>query len=194
MQLMYLLTITAAARSIDLSAAYFIPDELTLRALEEAIRRGVRVRVVVPGNHIDSETVRGASRARWGSLLASGALIAEYQPTMYHCKVMIVDGLLVSVGSTNFDNRSFRLNDEATLNIMNREFAAQQTGIFEADLAKARPISFEQWSRRPASEKLTEWVSSILSTQLWLVTPSCIADRHRARMQQPREATCAHCN
>jgi len=166
MQLMYLLTITAAARSIDLSAAYFIPDELTLRALEEAIRRGVRVRVVVPGNHIDSETVRGASRARWGSLLAAGALIAEYQPTMYHCKVMIVDGLLVSVGSTNFDNRSFRLNDEATLNIMNREFAAQQTGIFEADLAKARPISFEQWSRRPASEKLTEWVSSILSTQL----------------------------
>jgi cardiolipin synthase len=166
MQLMYLLTITAAARSIDLSAAYFIPDDLTLRALGEAIGRGVRVRVVVPGDHIDSETVRSASRARWGSLLAAGALIAEYQPTMYHCKVMIVDGLLVSVGSTNFDNRSFRLNDEATLNIINREFAAQQTRIFEADLAKARPVSFEQWTQRPASEKLTEWVSSILSTQL----------------------------
>ena len=166
MQLMYLLTITAAARSIDLSAAYFIPDDLTMRALVEAIGRGVRVRVVVPGDHIDSDTVRSASRARWGGLLAAGAVIAEYQPTMYHCKVMIVDGLLVSVGSTNFDNRSFRLNDEATLNVIDREFAAQQTRIFEADLAKARPISFEQWSQRPASEKLSEWVSSILSTQL----------------------------
>lgn len=166
MQLMYLLTITAAARSIDLSAAYFIPDELTLRALGEAIKRGVRIRVVVPGDHIDSETVRSASRARWGSLLAAGAVIAEYRPTMYHCKVMIVDGLLVSVGSTNFDNRSFRLNDEATLNIIGREFAAQQTSVFEADLAKARPISFEQWSRRPVREKAAEWLSSILSSQL----------------------------
>ena len=166
MQLMYLLTITAAVRSIDLSAAYFIPDELTLRALTEAIGRGVRIRVVVPGEHIDSETVRSASRARWGSLLAAGAVIAEYQPTMYHCKVMIVDGLLVSVGSTNFDNRSFRLNDEATLNVISREFAAQQTRIFEADLAKARPISFEQWSRRPVREKAAEWLSSILSSQL----------------------------
>ncbi|GAA4405874.1 hypothetical protein GCM10023089_13790 [Quisquiliibacterium transsilvanicum] len=107
MQLMHLLAVTAASRSIELSASYFVPDALTLQALVEAMKRGVRLRIVVPGKHIDSETVRKASRATWGPLLAAGAVIAEYGPTMYHCKVMIVDGMLVSVGSTNFDNRSF---------------------------------------------------------------------------------------
>ena len=166
MQLMYLLSITAASRSIDLSAAYFVPDELTSNALVEAMKRGVKLRIVVPGPHIDSDTVRSASRARWGPLLAAGALIAEYQPTMYHCKVMVVDRLLVSVGSTNFDNRSFRLNDEATLNIIDAVFAARQTTIFEQDLALSRPVSFAQWRERPLREKLLERVASLFSSQL----------------------------
>lgn len=135
MQLMYLLAITAASRSIDLSAAYFVPDALTLRTLVDAQKRGVKLRIIVPGEHIDSDAVRGASRANWGALLSAGAVIAEYSPTMYHCKVMIVDGLLTSVGSTNFDNRSFRLNDEATLNVVDKAFASTQTTSFEADLA-----------------------------------------------------------
>ena len=121
MELMYLLSITAATKAIDLSAAHFVPDELTRKALLAAMRRGVRLRVIVPGKHIDSETVRLASKAEWGDLLAAGATIAEFQPTMFHCKVMIVDGLMVSVGSTNFDNRSMRLNDEATLNVLDAE-------------------------------------------------------------------------
>ena len=166
MQLMYLLSLTAASRSIDLSAAYFVPDELTSNALVEAMKRGVKLRIVVPGPHIDSETVRSASRARWGPLLAAGALIAEYQPTMYHCKVMIVDGLLVSVGSTNFDNRSFRLNDEATLNIVDAEFAAQQTAIFNDDLGLSRPIGWAEWRARPWREKLVEHVASWFGSQL----------------------------
>ena len=102
----------------------------------------------MPGKHIDSAIVRKASRATWGALLADGAVIAEYVPTMYHCKVMIVDGLLVSVGSTNFDNRSFRLNDEATLNILDADFAAAQTVVFEADLALSHRVSHAQWARR----------------------------------------------
>jgi cardiolipin synthase A/B len=166
MQLMYLLAITAASRSIDLSASYFVPDELTVGALVEAMRRGVKLRIVVPGEHIDSETVRSASRATWGPLLAAGAVIAEYQPTMFHCKLMIVDGLLVSVGSTNFDNRSFRLNDEATLNIVDAEFAKLQTTIFEGDLARARPISHAEWLARPWREKLGERLASLLRSQL----------------------------
>ena len=166
MQLMYLLAIASASRSIDLSAAYFVPDELVLRTLIEAIQRGVKVRIIVPGEHIDSDTVRSASRARWGGLLSAGAVIAEYQPTMYHCKVMIVDQILVSVGSTNFDNRSFRLNDEATLNVMDRPFAKQQTAIFEEDLALSRPISFAQWSNRPLKEKLGERLASLIGSQL----------------------------
>ena len=166
MQLMYLLAITAASRSIDLSAAYFVPDELSSRALVEALARGVKLRIVVPGEHIDSDTVRSASRATWGPLLAAGATIAEYQPTMYHCKVMIVDDLLVSVGSTNFDNRSFRLNDEATLNIMDVDFAKQQRLIFESDLALSRPISCAQWQGRPITEKIGEKFASLLRSQL----------------------------
>ncbi len=166
MQLMYLLAVTAAARSIDLSAAYFVPDDLMLRTLLEALQRGVKLRIVVPGEHIDSDMVRSASRGRWGSLLAAGAVIAEYRPTMYHCKVMIVDQLLVSVGSTNFDNRSFRLNDEATLNVVNADFARQQSAIFEADLAKARPITLAEWSDRPLREKLGERLASLLRSQL----------------------------
>jgi len=166
MQLMYLLAITSASRSIDLSASYFVPDDLTLRALSDAMKRGVRLRIVVPGGHIDSETVRSASRATWGPLLAAGAVIAEYQPTMYHCKVMIVDGLLVSVGSTNFDNRSFRLNDEATLNIVDADFAREQTAIFEEDLSRSRRIDYAQWSGRPLQEKAAERLASVLGPQL----------------------------
>jgi len=166
MQLMYLFAITAAAKTIDLSASYFVPDELTQNALIDAMHRGVKVRIVVPGGHIDSETVRSASRANWGALLLAGAVIAEYGPTMYHCKVLIVDGLLTSVGSTNFDNRSFRLNDEATLNIIDASFAAQQTAIFEADLAKSKVIGFVEWSNRPWKEKAADWFSRAVASQL----------------------------
>jgi len=163
---MYLLAVTAASRSIDLSASYFVPDALTRHALVEAMQRGVKLRIVVPGKHIDSETVRSASRATWGPLLAAGAVIAEYEPTMYHCKVMIVDGMLVSVGSTNFDNRSFRLNDEATLNVVDKAFASVQTATFEADLAKAHRVSYAEWQARPARERFGEWLASVISTQL----------------------------
>ncbi len=166
MQLMYLLAITAASRTIDLSASYFVPDNLSVQALVEALRRGVKLRIIVPGEHMDSETVRSASRATWGPLLLAGAVIAQYTPTMFHCKVMIVDGLLVSVGSTNFDNRSFRLNDEATLNIIDSEFAKQQTATFEADLAKSLVVTYAQWSARPVREKAADWLASLLKSQL----------------------------
>ena len=166
MQLMYLLAITAASRSIDLSAAYFVPDNLTVNALIEAMKRGVKLRIIVPGEHIDSDAVASASRARWGPLLANGALIAQYQTTMFHCKVLTVDGLLVSVGSTNFDNRSFRLNDEATLNILDAQFAAEQTATFEVDLSRSQPVTYAQWQARPFKEKLSETFASLIRSQL----------------------------
>ena len=166
MELMYLLAITAASKTIDLSAAYFVPDELSRRALLEALQRGVRVRIIVPGEHIDSESVRLASKAEWGPLLAAGASISEYGPTMFHCKVMIVDGLLVSVGSTNFDNRSMRLNDEATLNVLDAAFAKSQTARFEADLLHAVPYTHARWVGRPLSEKAGEWIVHLFGSQL----------------------------
>ena len=166
MRLMYLLSITAASRSIDLSSAYFVPDDLTVEALVAAMHRGVKLRIITPGPIIDSQTVRGASRSNWGPLLKAGAQISEYQPTMFHCKVFTVDGLLVSVGSTNFDNRSFRLNDEANLNIYDKKFAAAQTIQFEIDLTNSTRITFEAWESRPWTEKAIEHVANVIAAQL----------------------------
>ena len=166
MELMYLLAITAAAKSIDLSAAYFVPDELSRQALLAALKRGVAVRIIVPGEHIDSETVRLASKAEWGELLRAGAKVFEFSPTMFHCKVMIVDGLLTSVGSTNFDNRSMRLNDEATLNVLDADFARAQTVAFEADLKRSVPYTYLQWLQRPWTEKASEQVVRVFGSQL----------------------------
>ena len=157
---------TAAQHSIHLSSAYFVPDELSSQALVNALKRGVKVQIIVPGKHSDAAIVRRASRARWGDLLAAGAEIYEYQPTMYHCKVLIVDSLMVSVGSTNFDNRSFRLNDEANLNIYAADFARQQVEVFNADLSRSRRISLHEWQQRPLSEKFFEHAASLIGAQL----------------------------
>lgn len=166
MLMMMLLAITAATRSIDIANAYFVPDDITRRALVAAARRGVRVRILVPGKYIDTATVRRASRGLWGELLEAGVQIHEYLPTMLHCKLMVVDGIMTSVGSTNFDVRSFRLNDEANLNIYDAAFAARQTEVFEADLTQSRRITLQAWRARPFTEKLHEhalaWFGSLL--------------------------------
>jgi cardiolipin synthase len=166
MHLMYLMAIAAATRSIDLEASYFVPDALIVDALLAARKRGVRIRVLVPGEHIDSETVRLASKATWGPLLESGVEISEYIPTMLHVKLLVVDGELVSVGSTNFDVRSFRLNDEASLNVYNRDFAARMTAVFEADLAKSSPYTVARWKDRPLREKVIEKLVWPIRSQL----------------------------
>jgi cardiolipin synthase len=166
MQLMYLLSLTAAERTIRLSSSYFVPDALALRAMVDALKRGVKLQIITPGPHIDTEAVRKASRALWGPLLKAGAEIYEYQPTMFHCKVLVVDDLLVSAGSTNFDNRSFRLNDEANLNIYDAAFAREQAAVFDADLKRSRRISYEEWQNRPWRERLAERVASLIGSQL----------------------------
>jgi len=166
MHLMYLLSVASARKSIDLSMAYFVPDELAIEALEDALRRGVRVRMIVPGPNTDASVVRHASRAKWGRILSLGAEIHEFQPTMFHCKVLVVDGLWTSVGSTNFDERSFRLNDEANLNVYDADFAARQAADFEADLKRSKRISYDEWLARPWTEKAWEHFVSLLGPQL----------------------------
>lgn len=165
-RLMYLLSIAAAARSIRLANAYFVPDSLSVEMLVAARKRGVEVEIIVPGRHTDAAVVRSASRSRWGPLLEAGVAIYEYQPTMYHTKVMLVDDCWVSVGSTNFDNRSFRLNDEANLNVLDDEFAAGQARVFEQDKARSRRITLEAWRARPWREKLRERLAGLLRAQL----------------------------
>lgn len=165
-RLMYLLSIASAVRSVRIANAYFVPDALAVSTLVAAQRRGVKVEIIVPGRHIDQQLVRRASRSLWGPLLEAGVAIYEYQPTMYHVKVVVVDEVWTSVGSTNFDNRSFRLNDEANLNILDAEFAAGQARVFESDRAKSRRITLEEWRRRPWRERATEWLAGLLRLQL----------------------------
>ena len=165
MQLMYLLSTVSATRSIDLAMAYFVPDELSEMALVDAVKRGVKLRMILPGPYTDTEVLRQASHAKWGRLLQAGAEIYEFQPTMFHCKVMVVDGLWSSVGSTNFDNRSFRLNDEANLNIFSAEFAERQTAIFNEDLKRSRRVTYEEWQNRSWKEKLSERAEALLNSQ-----------------------------
>jgi cardiolipin synthase len=165
-RLMYLLAIAAARRSIRISAAYFVPDSLVVQMLIEARHRGVNVEVILPGRHIDQKLVRHASRARWGPLLEAGVEIWEYQLTMYHCKVTIVDEVWVSVGSTNFDNRSFRLNDEANLNVFDAGFAAEQSKVFEQDKQRAKRVDLVQWQQRPLGERMKDWLAETLRGQL----------------------------
>lgn len=166
MQLMYLMAIAAASQQIDLQSAYFVPDDLSIKALLAARARGVKVRLLLPGEHIDSETVRLASRAQWGPLLEAGIEIYEYLPTMMHNKMMIVDNEMVSVGSTNFDLRSFRLNDEASMNVYDRKFAAEMTAVFDKDMKQTRRYTFEQWQQRPWTEKFMEVVVRPVRSQL----------------------------
>lgn len=166
MQLMYLLAIASATREIDIAASYFIPDQLSTATLVAAMRRGVRLRIVLPGEHMDVEMVRSASRAVWGVLLREGAEIYEFQPTMFHNKVMTVDGLMTSVGSTNFDARSFGLNDEANLNIYDRDFAVKMRQVFEADIRNSDQVTLEEWQDRPWTERLREALATPLRSQL----------------------------
>jgi len=166
MHLMYLLAITAAGASIDLEASYFVPDTLLIEALVAALQRKVRVRILLPGPHSDALTVKIASKADWGDLLQAGAEIHVYQPTMLHTKMLIIDGEFVSVGSTNFDIRSIRLNDEASLNIYNSDFAGQMTRVFENDLLSAKPYSLAVWLNRSLLEKLSEIILLPIKSQL----------------------------
>ena len=166
MHLMYLMAIAAAEHSLDLDAAYFIPDDLITQALVAARHRGVHIRIVMPGRNTDSDAARMASKAGWGPLLLAGVEMYEYEPTMFHVKMLIVDRELVSVGSTNFDLRSFQLNDEASLNVYDHDFAERMTQVFEADLAKCRRYTYESWKHRPWTEKFAETFIRPLPSQL----------------------------
>jgi cardiolipin synthase len=165
-RLMFLLSLAAARQRILIANSYFVPDDRTSRELVAASQRGVRVEIIVPGSIIDTQITRRASRYQWGPLLEAGIAIYEYQPTMFHCKVMVIDDRWVSVGSANFDNRSFRLNDEANLNVLDEKFAAEQADIFERDKQQSRLITLDEWRHRPWPEKFIEFLAGLLKSQV----------------------------
>jgi cardiolipin synthase len=166
LRLIFFLAIASASERILIANPYFVPNNLAVSMLVEARRRGVDVEILVPGPILDAGVVRRASRAKWGPLLEAGVKIYEYQATFYHAKVMVVDDCWVSVGSANFDNRSFRLNDEANINVFDQGFAREQARIFAEDRARSRQVTLEQWRHRPITERLEELVGRMMRHQL----------------------------
>jgi len=161
----YFFAIAAARESIDIAHAYFLPDELAIQMLIAARNRGVRVRVIVPAIN-DSRFGRAASRSRWERLLEAGVEFYRYEPAMYHCKTMVVDGVLTTIGSANFDNRSFSINDEVTLNVLDRGLAAAHDRMFERDLKVSRRLTLEEFQARPFYIKALDRFCGLFRSQL----------------------------
>ncbi len=160
----YLFAIAAARETIDIANAYFVPDELAIDTLLAARKRGVKVRIVAPAIN-DSRFGRAASRSRYGRLLEAGVEMYLFQPAMYHCKTMSVDGVFVTIGSANFDNRSFTINDEITLNVIDRAIAADHLKMFEQDIKESRRLTFEEFQARPAHIKFLDHLCGLFRSQ-----------------------------
>jgi cardiolipin synthase len=150
------LAIASAERSLDITNAYFAPRPAFVEALGDAAGRGVAVRILVPGPHIDKQFVRIAGRQTYDELLSRGVRIWEYQPTMLHAKTTVVDGVWSSVGSVNLDNRSFQLNDEVTLAVQSEAFAGELTEQFERDLDVSEEMRNGRWQRRSLRQRAAE--------------------------------------
>ena len=165
-RLMILLSIAAARKHVRIANAYFIPDDLCLQTLIEACERGVKVEIITPGPDIDAKAVRAVGKMRWGPLLKAGAYFYEYMAARFHCKYMIVDDCWSAVGSANLDNRSLRLNEEATLCVLDTGFAAKHIRVFEEDKSRSRRVTLFDWRRRPVEEKLKGSAGLIFRSQM----------------------------
>ena len=156
----YVNALIAAREEVSIANAYFIPDWRIRRALAHAARRGVDVRIMVPG-HSDSSAVWHAMRARYDSLLTRGVRIFEWQGPMMHAKAVVVDRLWASVGTYNLDHRSLHHNLEVNLNVLDRAFAVELASQFDLGLQGSREITLADWRRRPLLERFWErvWVS-----------------------------------
>jgi cardiolipin synthase len=162
-KLLYYMAIQAARKSIWIENAYFVPDGQIRRGLVHAAGRGVDVRVLVPGKHIDIPIVRMASQFHYGELLDGGVRMYEYQPTMMHNKVMVVDGIWTTIGSINFVNRSMRKNAEANVAIYDRGFAEIVEKTILADLEKSELFTKKMWKKRGLLSRLGETVFWLFS-------------------------------
>ena len=163
---LYFLAISSAKRTLDLTAAYFAPRPAFVDALADAANRGVAVRLLVPGKHIDKSFVRVAGRAVYEELLDAGVRIWEYGPTMLHAKTLTIDAAWASVGSVNFDNRSFQLHDEATLCVQSERFAGLLTDQFERDLEVSDEIDLERFAERSAAHRAQERALKLVRREL----------------------------
>ena len=164
-RMLFQVLLASATKSIHITTPYFLPDGSMSQELVRAVTRGVEVKIITPGRHSDHMLTRSSSRRSYGALLKVGARIFEYQPAMIHAKILTIDGLWSVVGSTNFDNRSFGLNDEVNLAACDTGFTARLDEDFARDLADSREITYQAWRARPFTERGPEILGWILERQ-----------------------------
>lgn len=160
------LMIAASDRELLIQNPYFCPDDDLTRMLVSAAGRGVRVRIMVPGPVTDSPIVKHAGHWQFTRLLRAGIEIWEHQRTLIHQKVLVVDGVWCHLGSTNFDERSFDINSEISLGILDEGIAAELSAAFEADLAHAERLDLRRWRRRSPFHQALDAVSFLVHEQL----------------------------
>ena len=164
-RMLFQLLIASAHERIEICSPYFVPDRSMREELTRAARRGVVVQVITPGRYNDHRGVRWASRRLYGELLRSGIEIHEYAPAMIHAKIAIVDSIWSVIGSTNFDNRSFGLNDEVNVAIVDREVAARVRQDFTRDLERSHAVSLDEWAGRSVGERMLGVVMGLFDRQ-----------------------------
>jgi cardiolipin synthase len=164
-RVLFQLLLASARHNIDITTPYFLPDKSLMRELCRAVERGVKLRILVPGRKSDHLLTRSTSRGGYGPLLQAGAEVFEYQPSMIHAKILCIDRLWSVVGSTNFDNRSFGINDEVNLAVKDPAVALRLENDMANDLNNSRQISLADWRRRPVTERATELLGWIIARQ-----------------------------
>jgi len=163
----YSISLAAASKEIWIANSYFLPDEATSGLLVAAVKRGVDVRVIVPSDaQNDVPATKAGGRSSFGPLLAGGVKIFEYQPTMFHLKTMVVDGVFSTVGSANFDERSFHLNEEINLFVYDGAFAGQMEETYRRDLSRCRSYTYAMWRNRSLKKRVTEWLVTPFRSEL----------------------------
>ena len=157
--------IAGARKSIYITTPYFLPDRSMTDELVHAVEKGVSVNIIVPGKHDDHALTRSSGRSAYGRLLKAGANVYEYEPSMIHAKIAIFDGVWSVVGSTNLDNRSFGINDEVNVAILDSQIASRLTHDFDEDVSQCRKVSLHDWERRSLSERFLEMVGWIFERE-----------------------------
>ena len=166
-QILYYLAIKSAKREILIQNPYLLPDDEAIKALAEAVKRGVDVRIMVPATDAtDSAIVQHASHHHFGNLLKRGVKVYEYHHTLLHQKVIVVDGIWASVGSTNWDERSFQLNDEVNVGVLDPAVATQLRNAFINDLRQAGQRKFDEWQHRSLWHKFIDGLAYLGHAQL----------------------------
>ena len=164
-RVLFQILIAAAQKSIYITTPYFLPDRSMQKELVRASKRGVVIHVIVPGKHSDHTLTRSSGRSAYGDLLKAGANIYEYESSMIHAKVTIVDGMWSVVGSTNLDNRSFGINDEINLAVLTSQVAQRLIRDFEEDVSHSRRVTLDEWEKRSVFERMLEWVGWVFERQ-----------------------------